>query len=48
MCGIAGYVGTVAPEVLSAMLRQLPHRGPADAGTHAEPGVGLGMTRLAI
>ncbi|MEK7220481.1 MAG: asparagine synthase (glutamine-hydrolyzing) [candidate division NC10 bacterium] len=48
MCGIAGYVGTVAPEVLSAMLRQLAHRGPDDAGTHAEPGVGLGMTRLAI
>ncbi|MEK6715953.1 MAG: asparagine synthase (glutamine-hydrolyzing), partial [candidate division NC10 bacterium] len=48
MCGIAGYVGTVAPEVLSAMLRQLAHRGPDDAGTHVEPGVGLGMTRLAI
>jgi asparagine synthase (glutamine-hydrolysing) len=48
MCGIAGYVGTLAPEVLAAMLRLLTHRGPDDMGTHAEPGVGLGMTRLAI
>ncbi len=48
MCGIAGYIGTVAPAVLPAMLQSLTHRGPDDAGTHVEPGVGLGMTRLAI
>jgi asparagine synthase (glutamine-hydrolysing) len=48
MCGIAGYVGTLEPELLPAMLRLLKHRGPDDAGTHLERGVGLGMTRLAI
>ncbi len=48
MCGIAGYVGTPMPELLPAMLRVLKHRGPDDEGTHVEPGVGLGMTRLAI
>jgi len=48
MCGIAGYVGEAAPELMPAMLRALKHRGPDDAGTHEEPGVGLGVTRLAI
>lgn len=49
MCGIAGYVGAgVGPELLPTMLRLLKHRGPDDDGTHVEPGVGLGMTRLAI
>src|SRR2546425_2963520 len=52
MCGIAGHVGTVASELLPAMLRVLKHRGPDDEGTHVEPDgagrVGLGMTRLAI
>ncbi len=40
MCGIAGYVGGAPPELLAAMVRALKHR--------VEPGVGLGMTRLAI
>ncbi len=48
MCGIGGYVGAGAPELLSAMLDLLKHRGPDEAGAHAEPGVGLGVTRLAI
>src|SRR5688572_14850323 len=48
MCGIAGYVGGLGPEILAPMLRVLKHRGPDDEGMHAEPGVGLGMTRLAI
>ena len=48
MCGIAGYVGTAAPGVLSEMLRTLRHRGPDDTGLHEEPSTGLGMTRLAI
>jgi asparagine synthase (glutamine-hydrolysing) len=30
------------------MVRALKHRGPDDEGFHTEPGVGLGMTRLAI
>ncbi|HEV8306512.1 MAG TPA: asparagine synthase (glutamine-hydrolyzing) [Methylomirabilota bacterium] len=48
MCGIAGYVGGAPPELLAAMLGTLEHRGPDGAGTHEEPGVGLGVTRLAI
>ncbi len=48
MCGIAGYVGPEAPGLLPAMLRVLKHRGPDDMGSYEEPGVGLGMTRLAI
>jgi asparagine synthase (glutamine-hydrolysing) len=48
MCGIAGYLGSGAPPPLCAMLRQLAHRGPDDEGQHEEPGVGLGMRRLAI
>ncbi len=48
MCGIAGYVGPEAPGLLPAMLRVLKHRGPDDTGFYEEPGVGLGMTRLAI
>src|SRR5918992_594017 len=48
MCGIAGYVADAPPELLAAMVRSLKHRGPDDDGVHVEPGVGLGMTRLAI
>ena len=48
MCGIAGWVGEVPAELLPAMLDLLRHRGPDDSGVHAEPGVALGMTRLAI
>jgi asparagine synthase (glutamine-hydrolysing) len=48
MCGIAGYVGKGSAEALAAMLPLLKHRGPDGQGVHVEPGVGLGMTRLAI
>ncbi|MBI4636027.1 MAG: asparagine synthase (glutamine-hydrolyzing) [Candidatus Rokubacteria bacterium] len=48
MCGIAGYLGTPPPGLLPAMVRVLKHRGPDDEGVHVAPGVGLGMTRLAI
>jgi asparagine synthase (glutamine-hydrolysing) len=48
MCGIAGYVGRASAETLAAMLPLLKHRGPDGEGMHVEPGVGLGMTRLAI
>src|SRR5712691_9015780 len=48
MCGIAGYVGHGGAETLAAMLPRLKHRGPDCEGVHVEPGVGLGMTRLAI
>ena len=48
MCGIAGYVGAVAPELLPAMVKALAHRGPDDVGIHVDDDAGLGMTRLAI
>ncbi|MFQ5946471.1 MAG: asparagine synthase (glutamine-hydrolyzing) [Anaerolineae bacterium] len=48
MCGIAGYAGPPLSDLVPAMLRVLKHRGPDDTGIHEEPGVGLGMTRLAI
>jgi asparagine synthase (glutamine-hydrolysing) len=48
MCGIAGHVGPVAPELLPSMLALLKHRGPDDSGIHEAGDVGLGMTRLAI
>lgn len=48
MCGIAGYVGPEPQGLLPVMLRVLKHRGPDDIGSYEEPGVGLGMTRLAI
>jgi asparagine synthase (glutamine-hydrolysing) len=48
MCGIAGYVGPGSPALLREMLKTLAHRGPDDEGWHVEPGLGLGMTRLAI
>ena len=48
MCGIAGWVGDAAPEVMSTMLALLSHRGPDDSGTWADGGIALGMTRLAI
>ena len=48
MCGIAGYVGAASAEILTTMLGRLVHRGPDGEGMHVEPGLGLGMTRLAI
>ena len=48
MCGIAGFIGEAPPDLLPAMLDLLRHRGPDDMGVHKEPGVALGMTRLAI
>ncbi|MGH7307985.1 MAG: asparagine synthase (glutamine-hydrolyzing) [Candidatus Rokuibacteriota bacterium] len=48
MCGIAGYVGDAAPDLLRTMVRLLKHRGPDDEGVHTEPGIGLGLSRLAI
>jgi asparagine synthase (glutamine-hydrolysing) len=48
MCGIAGYLGHDMPDLLPRMLARLEHRGPDDEGVHVEPGVGLGMRRLAI
>ena len=51
MCGIAGIYapgGEVAEELLRAMTAAVVHRGPDGEGHHLEPGIGLGMRRLAI
>ena len=51
MCGIAGVAtrGTSPPrELLATMCDAMRHRGPDGEGFHIEPGVGLGMRRLAV
>lgn len=48
MCGICGYVGHSNSRVLESMMNALLHRGPDGAGSWSQPGVGLGMRRLAI
>jgi asparagine synthase (glutamine-hydrolysing) len=52
MCGIAGNFNLDGAPVdqasLQGMLRMLSHRGPDDAGLHAENGMGLAHTRLSI
>ncbi|HEX4268811.1 MAG TPA: asparagine synthase (glutamine-hydrolyzing) [Steroidobacteraceae bacterium] len=51
MCGIAGVAtrGSTPPrELIGAMCNAMRHRGPDGEGIHVEPGVGLGMRRLAV
>ncbi|MBI4404061.1 MAG: asparagine synthase (glutamine-hydrolyzing) [Deltaproteobacteria bacterium] len=48
MCGIAGYVGTIRPNPIEAMLESIGHRGPDDSGYFEGAGVAVGNTRLAI
>ncbi len=54
MCGICGFLtqglGDAAAGTLQAMVDQLRHRGPDDAGMWLDPaaGVALGHTRLAV
>src|SRR5574341_1822989 len=48
MCGIAGFVGHVEPDLLERMLSVIAHRGPDDQGMWSGAGVGLGTRRLAI
>jgi asparagine synthase (glutamine-hydrolysing) len=48
MCGIAGFVGSVAPAWLEQANQLQAHRGPDDRGSWHAPGVGLAQTRLAI
>jgi len=53
MCGIVGIYyfdpkRVVATEDLQAMADLIVHRGPDDAGYHAEANVGIGMRRLSI
>ncbi|MDR0416493.1 MAG: asparagine synthase (glutamine-hydrolyzing) [Propionibacteriaceae bacterium] len=53
MCGVAGAFDLAGrrdfPELaLQAMLAAMDHRGPDDRWAHAEPGLAMGATRLAI
>jgi asparagine synthase (glutamine-hydrolysing) len=53
MCGIAGAMDLTGlrqfhPRRLEAMCRALAHRGPDDQFSHVEPGIALGVRRLAI
>jgi asparagine synthase (glutamine-hydrolysing) len=51
MCGIAGVAtrgSTPARELIGAMCNAMVHRGPDGEGIHLEPGIGLGMRRLAV
>jgi asparagine synthase (glutamine-hydrolysing) len=51
MCGIAGVAtrGSTPPrELINAMCDAMRHRGPDGEGVYLEPGVGLGMRRLAV
>jgi asparagine synthase (glutamine-hydrolysing) len=53
MCGIAGIFRyrsdrPIAGAVLDEMVTRLTHRGPDDRGTHIEPRLALGHTRLSI
>jgi asparagine synthase (glutamine-hydrolysing) len=52
MCGIAGVIADLAPDVLARIVREmgrwLVHRGPDEWGEYVAPGVGFGHTRLAI
>ena len=52
MCGICGvsYSDHQIPEqsLVEGMTRAIVHRGPDSDGFHMEPGVGLGVRRLAI
>ena len=48
MCGIAGFRGAPDPELLSAMLDLIQHRGPDDHGTFEHEAASLGHRRLSI
>ena len=53
MCGIAGFQGDFAADLLQSMTASLAHRGPDGSGTvllraDGEPPTGLGHRRLAI
>ena len=50
MCGIVGFSGSFAPELIAEANQWQGHRGPDDRGDYIdrEAGVGLGYVRLAI
>ena len=53
MCGIVGALDMIGqrqfePHRLQVMIRSLQHRGPDDESTHQEPGLAMGVRRLAL
>src|SRR5215813_11602227 len=51
MCGIAGWFDPGAPadaSLAALMIERIHYRGPDDGGVHTEPGLALGIRRLAI
>lgn len=50
MCGIVGYYGSFAPELIAKANQSQAHRGPDDSGYFVDSsvGVGLGHVRLSI
>lgn len=50
MCGIVGAAGKSAPtkNELDRSLKSIHHRGPDEQGTYFNPGISLGICRLAI
>lgn len=50
MCGIGGFVGDFAEELLWRMNKVMAHRGPDSEGVFFDPGVGVGLAhrRLSI
>ena len=48
MCGICGIYGQQHGSAMTAMISAMQHRGPDDSGIFKDPGIALGMTRLAI
>jgi len=48
MCGIAGFWGPPAPDLVQRMTDTLRHRGPDDEGRFEDPRATLGFRRLSI
>jgi asparagine synthase (glutamine-hydrolysing) len=48
MCGVAGFFGAPAEDLLHAMTESLVHRGPDGTGYLESPAASLGMRRLSI
>lgn len=54
MCGLAGFLSPApglaqaTPQVITAMLERIRHRGPDEAGYYLDDGLAMGAVRLAI
>lgn len=48
MCGIVGFTGPSAPELLRGMNAAIAHRGPDEDGFYEAPGINMAMRRLSI